>query len=336
MIDFDLTTQPVAPPPDDGLIYPGSGASKAGASRLAAANHCDRWFAYRHGLLAFRGGSVAQAGGALVHAGVAQHYARLGAAQPDGIVVSGKHVNTPSQLGTIEQAIDREAALRGLPPGSEQEVDARSCTEQYIAHYRRDSFRILHVEEEYAATIPCKVHHVTVLAAQRHALNPAGVVVASGGVEGSPEATVTLEFSGYLWTTRTDLVVSTGSKVFIADHKTTGRIEAKHPRVYALTGQMAGLRWLGQQVYGERFGGVILNMIQRDAPYKFERPNMDAGPALSRDFPQHVRDTEARIEALAARCIPFGQWPTASSELVCYHRYGRCPAADACLWGSSP
>ena len=338
MIDFTLSAAAptLAVVADDTRLYPGGGPSQAGASRLAAATHCDRSFAYRYGLGMFRGGSAAQAGGSLIHAGLAQHYARVGAAQKGGIVVAGEHVIDPERLGSVAEAIAREAAARGVEPDADVVVDSRECVEQYVATYRYDdkAFSILHVEEVFSATFLCPEHTVTVLAEQAHTLNPAGVVIAREG-EG-PEATVTLKFDRYLWTTRIDLAFSAAGKTIICDHKTTARLEVKHPRIYALTSQMAGLRWLGNHVYGARFGGVLLNMIQREPPRKFARPNMDAAPALVRDFPQNVLDTEARIEANAARRVPFLRWPTASNELACYHRYGRCSGADACLWGVTP
>ena len=335
MLDFTLS--PVAPAPlpgEDTRLYPGGGPSQAGASRLSAATHCDRWFAYRYGLDRFRGGSAAQAGGSLVHAGLAQHYARVGAAQKGGIIVAGEHVTDPERLGTIAEAIGREAAARGVEPDADLVVDSRECVEQYAAHYRYDdrALTILHVEEVFSARFPCTPHAVTVLASQAHVLNPAGVVVARAG-EG-PAATVTVQFTEYLWTTRIDLAFGSGGKVVICDHKTTARIETKHPRIYALTSQMAGLRWLGNHVYGARFGGVLLNMVQRETPRKFTRPTMDAAPSLARDFPQHVADVEARIEANAVQARPFAAWPTASNEHACYSRYGRCSAADTCLWGA--
>ena len=44
-------------------------------------------------------------------------------------------------------------------------------------------------------------------------------------------------------------------------------------------------------------------------------------------------DAEAAIERLIAEGRPYDQWPPASDELICVHRYGRCEAWDPCLWG---
>jgi hypothetical protein len=148
---------------------------------------------------------------------------------------------------------------------------------------------------------------------------------------------VDVRFDHYLYTCRADFVAETpDGRIFIADTKSTSRIEPKQAKFYSLSGQIIGLRWFGTLAYGERFAGVVLNLVQREPPFRFARPPLDPAPALLRDFPQSVIDGEEHVEWLAAKGRPFDRWPTITTEEGCYGRYGRCRAADSCLWGTVP
>ena len=170
---------------------------------------------------------------------------------------------------------------------------AQHAVEAYIAQYLSEKRTILHVEEVFEA-----------------------------------------DFGGNLLTARVDLVFEDArGKVWFEDHKTTGRIDAKQPLFYAVSGQVLAYRWIGQAVYGERFGGVSLNMVQTDGT-KFARPGLDPAPALMARFPRVVVETEARIAALDAEGRACEDWPRSPTELVCYHRYGACDFIERCKWGA--
>ncbi len=144
------------------------------------------------------------------------------------------------------------------------------------------------------------------------------------------------EIAGHRFTGRMDLVVEdSAGKVWVIDHKTTGRLQAKQRKFYSVSGQILGYQWLGRIHYGERFGGMRLNMIQHGGDFKFERFDVEAAPKLLEKWPSAVADAERGIAQLLAEGRPADQWPIAPSELICFHRYGPCNYLEQCKWGMS-
>ena len=195
----------------------------------------------------------------------------------------------------VHDAID-EAAARHGGLWLKLAPQVRETVGAYIAHYaEREHFKVLHVEELFHA-----------------------------------------EFNGWPFTARVDLVYEDAyGRVWLCDHKGTGYIEAKHPRFYSISGQFLAYRWLGTGAYGDRFGGVVLNMVQWSTPHKFERPPLDPAPALFAKFPQIVADAEAGIARIAAEGRKTEDWPAAANELTCVHRYGACDYLEKCKWGTN-
>ena len=169
------------------------------------------------------------------------------------------------------------------------------CFQAYLAHYPVDPFEVLEVERLAYAQI-----------------------------------------GDHLFTGRFDLVVKDrGGKVWIIDHKTTARLLARQKKFYGISGQMIGYSYIGHSIYGEKFGGMLLNQIQHTGKYKFDRIRLPPAPNLLRRFPQVVDDTEKLITRLKEEKRPPDQWPLAMNELTCYTRYGACPYMDHCQWGIS-
>lgn len=138
----------------------------------------------------------------------------------------------------------------------------------------------------------------------------------------------------HVFTGRFDLVYEDRrGKVWICDHKTTGRLHTKQRVFYGISGQLVGYRYLGQQIYGDRFGGMILNQAQHGEPYKFVRVSLPPAPNLIRRFPQIVTDAENMIATLEASGRKYNEYPMAVNELTCYSRYGACPHMEKCQWG---
>ena len=138
----------------------------------------------------------------------------------------------------------------------------------------------------------------------------------------------------YVFTGRFDLVYEDRrGMVWICDHKTTGRMQTKQRKFYSISGQLVGYRYLGQQIYGDRFGGMILNQVQHAEPHKFARITLPPAPNLIQRFPQIVKDAEDEIASLEASGRRFNEYPMAANELTCYSRYGPCPHMEKCQWG---
>ena len=142
------------------------------------------------------------------------------------------------------------------------------------------------------------------------------------------------QIEGYRFTGRMDLVVEdSAGRIWIIDHKTTGRLQAQQRKFYSVSGQILGYQWLGRIHFGERFGGMRLNMVQHGGDFKFERFDVQPAPKLMARWPSAVKDAEEGIQKLMDEGRPADEWPIAPSELVCFHRYGPCNYIEQCKWG---
>jgi hypothetical protein len=278
--------------------YIRGGPSTRGASTYKRAVRCLRFYAFGK---VGKGTEPSEpmASGSVLHAGLAHFYARKGAAQYNGFVHDGRRFTSPNELVTVEEAMEIstiEERARGGEPNVE---DVTKAVQHYVAKFANERLRVLSVEEEFKVQVPMP--------------------------EGPPA----------LYTSRIDLVtqsMQTG-QVLIWDHKGTGRITRQQPGYYSVDLQFLGLRYIGQQLYGERFGGVVLNLVQRKDPYTVARPKLEPAPFLNSQFVQTVQDIETQIRWAESLNRAPEEWPAAPSELTCYHRYGPCSCLDFCRWG---
>lgn len=136
----------------------------------------------------------------------------------------------------------------------------------------------------------------------------------------------------YLLTGRLDLAYrDLGGRLWVMDHKTTGRLTSNQRTYYSMSGQMHAYLHMARETY-DNVAGLRLNMIQHTDP-KFERFDMLRSPFLESTFEQSIVDIEERIEAMKATGRSFDDWPKAMSELTCIHRYGPCAFMDYCRHG---
>lgn len=150
------------------------------------------------------------------------------------------------------------------------------------------------------------------------------------------EMLLEMEFDSYLYTARADLVYrDRDGKVWIMDHKITGRIESKSLSRYTLSGQFLGLTHLGFARWGDEFGGVIVNLLG-EKDQRFLRDVIPPAPWALAEFPRLVVRTEEDIK----RCenmLHSDAWgmryPPTFSEFTCMTPYGRCAAWEMCRWG---
>jgi hypothetical protein len=141
-------------------------------------------------------------------------------------------------------------------------------------------------------------------------------------------------FGQFLYTARVDLEYEDrAGKIWFLDHKLVNRVEAKVLQRYTLSGQILGLLHLGSRKYGERFGGVQLNLLGVN-PIAFIRHIPDPAPWLLERFPEVVKLAEeaiSRTDELVRQNLTV---PAAPSEFTCWNSYGRCPAFELCRWGA--
>jgi hypothetical protein len=255
--------------------------------------------------------SLPQAEGITVHTGMSHYYAGLGIQQNGEVLAADNIYTNVDQILTPHEAMRMQAAQIRERDGITIDLPRlQDCVDAYIAYYKYDGWIVMGVE-----TI---VSNVVIDPIRRDA-------------DGNPRK--------YLYTARVDLIMSSGEaresdrRVFFADHK-TGQASKTTTLGYSASGQIHGLRWLGSQAIGESFGGVLLNMISRDPPFRFSRPSMDPAPALVTRFPQTIIDAERRIaDAESSGALPK-DWTPVANETVCVGRYGLCPAWEKklCQW----
>ena len=140
----------------------------------------------------------------------------------------------------------------------------------------------------------------------------------------------------YDYTQRADAIFThpLKGKHFIWDHKTTFRIQESTTKRYTLSGQFLGYNMLGNRLFGERYGGVLLNMIgwcDKNKGPQFERIVVPYSPFAQERFLKtllHARrmmDDHAHLEP--------GQRPGAHHETVCWGTYGPCKYFHRCQHG---
>ena len=150
------------------------------------------------------------------------------------------------------------------------------------------------------------------------------------------EELVSMKVAGkYLLTGRIDLVFEDmGGRIWICDHKSGGRITARHKEYYGISGQLLGYERMSKLKWGDRVAGVMINFLQHGSnPPAFQRITLARRPHLEQRFERSVIDIEESIERMLASGRDFDDWPKAMSELVCFHRYGACAHVDKCRWG---
>lgn len=238
--------------------------------------------------------------GGLAHVGAAHHYMRMMQRQ------QGKD---PDEYYTPAEAIELRAATLLL-----------DHPQQMVDHEKRTALAML---DAYAKYEPVEMDSMEILA-----------------VEQVVYFELTHPFTGMKrwYTQRIDLLYreKATAKKIILDHKSTASHNVNTFSGFAPSLQMQGFRWWGPQLFGGEYGGVKVNVLGAEPPYKVERRSLPGAPMLVRRFPTTVLDAETAIERLIAEGRPYDQWPPASNELVCVHRYGRCEAWEPCLWGREP
>jgi hypothetical protein len=287
------------------------GPSRRGWHRLQTFLECPQKYAWEY--LRPSGGEkpVPKDGplviGSLTHVGIAHHYARLRETQ------HGRDSNIYHEPST---AIALLAEKNGW---HQQDVEhVQDLVIDYIAHWSgREQWRVLYVEEVFEARYPFVKGPI-----RRKVRDERGVWTGEWREE-----------EDALLTARVDLAIEMAGKVYFVDHKTTGRIDVKHPKFYTMSGQLINYRWLGTMAFGEKFGGVLLNMVQTQGGRKFQRPPLEPAPALFNKFPQTIEDAERRIAQLEDEDRAVSAWPAATNELTCFHRYGACSHLERCKWG---
>lgn len=285
-----------------------TGPSPRGWHRLQQAAECLQKYAWQYEVESKEDDKKTAAPllkGTLLHLALAQHYARMraaqnleGSAQPAGGVPDlaslGQEKDTPEAWCPPEDAVYQVA----------EEMGAEAYADDVVEAYR-----------EYARQYADDMHQWKILAIEE---------LADTRVAGR-----------YRLTGRLDLLVEdTAGRVFAIDHKSTGRLTARHSKFYAMSGQLIGYAYMARKLYGERFAGLIVNLVEiKKGPKSMQRVELARSPFLESRFEQTVIDIEESIERMQASGRDPSDWPKAMNELTCFHRYGACDFTRLCRWG---
>ena len=135
-------------------------------------------------------------------------------------------------------------------------------------------------------------------------------------------------------TRRVDLTVEANGRVWIWDHKHQASISGgKKVLAYAIDGGFALFRLMGAQLYGKRFGGIKLNLIQTQDPWRIQRVIVRATPHRDTHLADLIWEAEHRLAMTEVSHDDFWTWPKTMNESVCYGRFGACRAIDFCMHG---
>lgn len=130
-------------------------------------------------------------------------------------------------------------------------------------------------------------------------------------------------------TARIDLVYrgSNTGKVYFCDHKTSGFISPNHIKFYSMSSQILFLQHIGERVYGDEFGGVIINSIQTGAKslFKREKPHY-----FERAINDNIISTIERFNKLIGKGENENDYKGTYSEHTCWTRYGACDFYEIC------
>jgi hypothetical protein len=145
-----------------------------------------------------------------------------------------------------------------------------------------------------------------------------------------------IHFGSALYTARMDRVCrEPNGRVYVHDTKTTVRLDGGTARKYTNHGQFFGHFYLGRKVYGDAFGGVIVDMI--DEQGNCVRKPMEPAPFMLRRFPTLIEFAAERIDKMIAT---WGTDPESwamfanPDEQTCFGKYGQCSCLELCRWGA--
>ncbi len=327
-----------------------AGPSMYGWSHWGMFLRCPRMYAYRYRLGMKSGPRAPLVIGSLGHTALAHHYARLGAAQggvlldlpdADGGIQRGVILRDPDVL--LEPIDAMQAWCEAHPEGWDYYGVTLNAVNAYLAgaKARKEPDRVVAVEMEVFAAVG-KLEEYPDLGLGVWVLDPA-TVEASGPtgeavalLPNGRRSRVVLPkgvSDPIFLSRRIDLVVQEGRQFWLWDHKFRARAnDSSAEASYAMDGGFILFDLLGRGMYGDAFGGVRLNIVQKYPPYPVVRPAVSRVFHNSRTFASIMVDAARRMAYYRKTLDPW-EWPATMHELVCVHKYGVCDLAPLCRYG---
>ena len=293
-----------------------AGKSRRGWSRIGQFTKCPQLFAYTNRLDVQLISAAALTRGSMGHTIQAHQHAIWGAEQ-GGVLVDTKHYDDPSVFMKPHDALVAWCDANG---GHEFIEQMFRVFDNYMVEFPEPPGRVLAVEWPMDAVIghkggewglwvidPDEAHKVheqveTILAYDR-----------------TPIEVTPLNMPGHR---------DHGKPVYVSRR-------CKSVEGYAIDGGFALFRHMGQQVYGEEFGGLRLNLIQTMKEHKVARPTVPRTPHRDTHLASLVWNAEHAIASMDLNMPDPWQWPKAMHETTCVGRYGSCGGIKLCFYGEA-
>lgn len=318
-----------------------AGKSRRGWSRIGQFTKCPQLFAYTNRLDVPLIPAAALTRGSMGHVIQAHQHAIWGADQ-GGVLVDTSYHDDPSVFMEPHDALVAWCDANGGHEFVERMFDV---FDNYMLEYPEPPGRVLAVEWPMDAVIGKKDGEWGLWVIDPDEADKVDQQVESIlAYDRTPIEVTPLNMPGHAdhgkpiyVSRRCDLVVEEpGGRIFIWDHKHQARVsQGKSIEGYAIDGGFALFRHMGQQVYGEEFGGLRLNLIQTMNAHKVARPTVPRTPHRDTHLAQMLWHSEHQIASMDMNMPDRWMWPKAMHETTCVGRYGSCGGIKLCYYGEA-
>jgi len=323
-----------------GSLLIDAGRSSSGWSRIGTFFRCPQLFAYgeRLGLEMIPASALTR--GSMGHVMQAHQHAIWGAKQR-GVWVDDEWHEDPLIFLSPEEAVKAWCELNG---GHEHLDRMIETFRRYMAGYPEPPGRVVAVEYPITAVLGEKGGSwgLWVVAHEEagfdrsepevKAWNGDVIKVSPLDCPGHPNSGKAI-----VLTRRLDLSIEdSAGRIFIWDHKHQAQVQPNRSvDGYAIDGGFAAFRIMGKQMYTDKFGGVALNLIQTQAPWRVARPMVPATPHRDGHFAQMLWQAEHQLARLDRDNPDHWSWPKVQHETACVTRYGPCRGLRHCFYGEA-
>lgn len=299
-----------------------AGRSSRGWSRIGNFFKCPQLFAYDQRLNLDLIPASALTRGSMGHVIQAHQHAIWGAEQ-GGVLVDEEYHTDPSVFLPPEEAL---AAWCDTNGGHEHFDRMLETFRRYMSNYPEPPGRVVAVEAPIVATLGHCDGRWGLWVEGERTIEPTPL-----NCPGHPDHDKPIQL-----TRRIDMSVQDRSgRVAIWDHKHQANVQPNRSvDAYAIDGGFGAFRIMGRQLY-QNFGGIILNLIQTQAPWKVARPAVPPTPHRDSHFADMLWRAEHQLARLDMEEKDLWRWPKAMSETACYGRYGACSGLKMCFFGKS-
>lgn len=151
------------------------------------------------------------------------------------------------------------------------------------------------------------------------------------------EHTMGITYDDFLVQLRVDWIgEDTKTGLFwMIDNKTSSYMKKDTLEAFSLDFQFLFLHHLGRHYYGDRFGGVRVQVLNLGKKIEVYRANVGFAPEALRQLPDQIRYKRKEWLRLQEANTALDGYPKAYHNLVCRHSYGMCDYFERCKMGSA-